>query len=357
VRAQVPVPVITFGRLEPDEAEQVLAAGKADFVAMGRKLLADPDLPSKLAEGRVDDVRPCIYAYRCIGNIALRVPMHCVVNPQAGREHDLALEPAASPRSVLVVGGGPAGLEAARLLAARGHRVTVREASERLGGLLVLAGLVDPLVDRWLGWLLGQVERSGVTIEVGTRVDAASIGDEFDEVVVATGPAWSLPVFPGVERALHVTALGSWLRDDDGSVGEHVVIVDEGKAALSLASLCEQRGRRVTVVGSSGVFAPELGMPGRFELVADLERRGVRLLGPAAVERVDDCSVVVAVEGTTEVVAADTVLLTGGATPATGLAEAVAATGRPVHRIGDCAAVGGIEGATAAALAVAQAIG
>jgi 2,4-dienoyl-CoA reductase (NADPH2) len=95
VRTRVDVPVITFGRFEPDEAEQVLAEGKADFVAMGRKLLADPELPNKLAAGRVDDIRPCIYQYRCIGNIFVKESLHCVANAQTGREHDL---PAAAAR-------------------------------------------------------------------------------------------------------------------------------------------------------------------------------------------------------------------------------------------------------------------
>ncbi|MFA5885373.1 MAG: FAD-dependent oxidoreductase [Acidimicrobiia bacterium] len=357
VRARVSVPVITFGRLEPDEAEETLAAGKADFVAMGRKLLADPDLPRKLERGRVDDVRPCIYAYRCIGNIAIRVPTSCVVNAQTGREHDLRLEPTASPHNVLVVGGGPAGMEAARLLASRGHTVTLREASERLGGLLVTAGLVDPLLDRWLGWLIRQIEQSDVAIEVGTRVEADAITAEFDDIVVATGPVWSPPTLPGADRALHVTALGAWLRDDDDSVGEHVVIVGEGKPAVSLAGLCEQRGRRVAVVGPTGVFAPELGMPGRFELVADLLRRGVHLLGPATVEHVGDRSVTIAAGSGTEDLGADTVVLTTGAAPDTRLADALGATGRPVHAIGDCREVGFVEGATSSALALARSLG
>jgi len=364
VRARVAVPVITFGRLEPDEAEQTLADGDADFVAFGRKLIADPDLPNKLAEGRTDDVRPCIYNYRCIGNIALREPMHCVVNAQSGREHDTVLEPTASPRTVLVIGGGPAGMEGARLLAQRGHRVTLREADTRLGGTLNTAGLVDPLLDRWMGWAIRQLEQSDVTIELGARVEPDAIEADFDEVVVATGGQWIAPPLPGTDRAVLVTDLTDWLRNDDDTgpdiVGKHVVIVGEDKAAISLAKLCEERGRLVTMVGATGVFGQALGLPGRYELVADLRRRGVRMLGPATIDDVDDTTVTVTAGGregaTTDTIDADTVIVTTGLTADRTLADAIAATGRAVHAIGDCNEVGLIEGATRSGLAVARAI-
>jgi 2,4-dienoyl-CoA reductase (NADPH2) len=358
VRARVGVPVITFGRLEPAEAEQVIADGKADFVAMGRKLIADPDLPSKLAEGRADDVRPCIYNYRCIGNIALRTQTSCVINGQSGYEHDRALEPTTSPRAVLVVGGGPAGMEAARLLAQRGHRVTLRERATRLGGTLAAAALVDPLLARYLGWSIRQVEQSAVAIELGATVEPHTVPDHVADIVVATGGAWTRPALPGVDRAMHVTELTDWLRDGGDTVGKHVVVIGEDKAALSLAGLCEQRGRHVTVIGRTGVFGPELGLPGRYELVADLRRRGVVLLGPATVDELGTTSVTLAgaaVDGVTAL-DADTVILTGGLVPDATLADAIAATGRRVHAIGDCRDAGFIEGATRSALEAARAI-
>src|SRR6478752_942987 len=116
VRDAVDVPVITFGRFEPHEAELALAEGRADFVAMGRKLLADPDLPNKLAAGRADDVRPCIYQYRCIGNIFVRDKVACVANAATADGDESSVPPAARPRHLLVVGGGPAGMEVARTL-------------------------------------------------------------------------------------------------------------------------------------------------------------------------------------------------------------------------------------------------
>jgi 2,4-dienoyl-CoA reductase (NADPH2) len=358
VRERVDVPVITFGRLEPAEAERVIADGKADFVAMGRKLLADPELPNKLATGRVDDIRPCIYQYRCIGNIALRTPTRCVVNPATGVEHDLRLEPTRSPRHVLVVGGGPAGLDVARLLAARGHRVTLREASTRLGGTLVDAAAADPILSAYLGWLVREVERAEVTLELGAAVRPDDVPAGVDEIVVATGAAWSAPEVPeGGDQVRSLADLRGWLHDGDGTVGHRVVILGHGKAALSIAELALSRGHQVTVVGSEAYFAPELGLPGRYRLVAELAAGGVQLLTGATVDAVGVDHVDISSGATTERVPADTVVGIAPYAPGAPIADGLRATGLAVHTVGDCRRLGFIEGATADAMQTARAIG
>jgi 2,4-dienoyl-CoA reductase (NADPH2) len=361
-KARVDVPVITFGRFEPDEAEQVLGSGKADFVAMGRKLLADPDLPNKLASGRAGDVRPCIYQYRCIGNIYVSEPLRCVANAAAGREHDLALAPAGSTRHVLVAGGGAAGLEAARLLASAGHRVTLWEASDSLGGVLRHAGCADDVLDRYLGWLVREVEHADVDLEVGRLVDpdnARALGP--DEIVVATGAVWTRPRVPGADEdhVLRVPDLEEWfLGLHETMVGHHVAVVGGGKAGLSIADLCIRRGHDVTIVESSGVFGVELGLPGRFRLVHDLETVGVHLVANATVESIGSRTVQLRRAGEDgpvgEAIRADTVILASGEVPDTRLATALRSAGVPVRAIGDCRAVRHLEGANIDALDVAR---
>ena len=360
VRSRVDVPVITFGRFEPDEAEQVLADGKADFIGMGRKLLADPDLPNKLAAGRVDDIRPCIYQYRCIGNIFVKESLHCVGNAATGREHDLAMGPSATPRRILVVGGGPAGLEAARVLSERGHTVSLWEAATELGGMLRHARHADRLLDRYLGWLVRQVEQAGVEIRLGHAADVDAVGAAgADEVVVATGATWGRLDVPGAGAAhvFTVPGLEGWLRDGGDGVGVDVVLLGGGKAAMSIGMLALARGRSVTIVEPTHVFCTELGLPGRWRLVADIEQAGARLVPNAAVEAIEPHAVRVRVGDAVEGIGADTVIVTAGATPQRVLADQLRAAGIAAHVIGDASGIGRIEGANLDANNLAVALG
>jgi len=360
VRETVSVPVISFGRYEPHEAEQVLADGKADFIAMGRKLLADPDLPNKLRDGRVDDIRPCIYQYRCIGNIFVDKGLRCVGNAETGKEHDYAKQPTANARKVLVIGGGPGGLEAARVLSGVGHSVTLWEASEQLGGMLRYAGRADELLDRYKGWMIRQVEQAGVALEVGKRASVADVkAFGADVVVVATGATWGKPSVPGADRVnvFSVPQLGGWLDADDSTVGKRVAIIGGSKAAVSIGNLCIARGREVAIIEPSNVFVPELGLPGRWRLVPDIEAAGARLVDTATIESIGDAGVVVNIAGASETIPADTVIVVNSVTPQGGLLAELKAAGVDARGVGDCVEVRRIEGANIDAAELAIALG
>ena len=197
IRKAVSIPVIASGRVEPELGDTTISKGEVDFIAMGRKLLADPHLPRKLASGEREKVRPCIYCYTCISAIYMGDQVRCAVNPELGREFEqLAASP--MPKHVVVIGGGPGGMEATRRLRALGHRVTLIERSERLGGTLRFAGLAYEPNERLQTRLRREVSESGADVRLGTEATLeliASLAPE--EVIVATGALRGMPEIPG----------------------------------------------------------------------------------------------------------------------------------------------------------------
>ncbi len=356
VRETVDVPVITFGRFEPAEAEAVLAAGRADFVAMGRKLLADPELPNKLAAGTPERVRPCLYQYRCIGNIFVNSSLACVVNAATGREHEAALPAPRVRRRVLVIGGGASGMETARVLAAAGHAVELRERAAELGGILEAVDGVDPVLAAQLDWLRGEIARSSVTLRVGTSVEPAGVDPAaYDVVVVATGPVWTRPDVPGAERIVTPPELAGWWRAD-GTPATTVAVLGGGKPGLTVATTLAARGHTVTIVEPSAVLGAELGLPGRWRLVADAEALGVAYTTSAEVLAVTGAGVEIRDADGARTVAAATVVTTTRAPGPDDLASALRARGLQVEVVGDAREARGFEGITRDAEAVARAL-
>ncbi len=200
IKAAVRVPVIGVGRIEPAVADRLIAEGKLDFVAMARKLLADPELPAKLAAGRPDLIRPCIYCYTCISQIFLGSHTRCAVNAQTGFEASDPIVPATVRKRVLVIGGGPAGMEAARVAALRGHAVELVEAGDRLGGTVFFSSIVSPDNGPLIDYLAGQLEELGVRVRLGTQASVEFVRRAApDEVVVATGARRGLIDIPGAD--------------------------------------------------------------------------------------------------------------------------------------------------------------
>jgi hypothetical protein len=191
IKAAVPVPVISVGRIEPEIADRVIAQGKLDFVAMARKLLADPELPNKLSAGRARAVRPCIYCYTCISQIFFGRHVRCAVNAQTGYEHEAPIVPlpnGAPRKRVLIVGGGPGGMEAARVAKLRGHEVQLHEAGPRLGGTVFFSSIVYPENGRLIEYLSQEMHDLGIDVRLNskvTRETARALSP--DVIIVATG--------------------------------------------------------------------------------------------------------------------------------------------------------------------------
>jgi 2,4-dienoyl-CoA reductase (NADPH2) len=348
IKRRVGVPVIAVGRIEPEAGEALVRRGEADFVAMGRKLLADPDLPRKLAAGRRAEVRPCIYSYRCVGNVFLTRRVHCSVNPSTGREHELPVAPGRTerPRRVLVAGGGPAGLEVARVAAERGHAVTLFEASRQLGGAALVAGIVEEPIAELVAWLEARVRALGVELRLGERLTAeGAAGSGADTVVVATGARRTRPAAPGADapHVLDLAGLAAALRD--GRLGGgRVAILGGGSIGLEIGEHLAARGSGLAVLEESARFGAPMAPPRLWRALHALRAAGASLLAEARLLAIERDAVVFAdADGKEARVAADHVVLADAGAPDPSLAAALEARGLAAHAVGDCAAPGQLE--------------
>jgi len=217
IKPHVSIPVCVVGRINhPEVAEEILASGKADFVALGRALHADPYWPQKAKEGRVEDIRVCPACMDCSDQLATNLPISCAINPEVGREEELAIKPAFKKKKVLVVGAGPAGMEAARVADLRGHQVILCEKENRMGGQLYYS-TQSPHKKEFgevVRFFEGQLKKSNVDIRLGTEVNTDLIEEiQPDAVIVATGARASIPFTPGIDNPNVHTAIEVLNRD------------------------------------------------------------------------------------------------------------------------------------------------
>ncbi len=353
-KAAIKVPVIVAGRIRsPADAERMIAEGSADIVAMARTWIADPEWANKIIEGREEMIRPCMSCNQaCAGFVFKHIPGSCVLNPTAGREGEMPLNPAptARPKSVAVIGGGPAGMEAARVAAARGHRVTLYEAQDRLGGQMRLAAEAphrEEMKDA-LAWWETELRQRQVDVKLGTKVEAAAEVDA-DEVIWALGATsgptavwrlrpWLHGGIPGSANLPH----GREILAGEKSASGSVLIVDEegGWAAISLAETLADRANVTKVtVATTEVTWGEADLTFTRELAAVTARiraAGIEVIGGVVVEEIDAGSVR-SRDGRT-LGPFDTLVLATGT-----VARAHPEGG---HAVGDCVAPRGIWAAT-----------
>lgn len=338
IKKVVKVPVIAVGKIgDPVLGEQALAQGKADFIAMGRPLLADPELPKKAQEGRLGDIRPCIFCNW--GCLQLRLHSHhmvslCSVNPACGSEAEYRLEPAARPKKVMVVGGGLAGMEAARTLAQRGHRVSLYEASDRLGGQWNLAAACSPEVANLTRYLKKGIKDAGVKVTMSRKVDRKLIeAEKPDAVVIATGARQRIPQAEGVNGANVV--LANDVLSGKAKVGQEVVIIGGRLVGMDTACFLAAQGKKVSVA-SKGQIARDVPSTLKLALKEKLIGLGGRMYPFAKLHSITPKGVNLVCDREILFLKADTVVLAIGSEAENSLVEEIKGTVPELHAIGDC---------------------
>ena len=376
----VSIPLVTSNRINtPEVAEEVLASGAADMVSMARPLLADPDFVVKAAAGRASDINSCIACNQaCLDHVFENKRASCLVNPFACHETELVVTPAATPRRVAVVGAGPAGLSAACVAAERGHKVTLYEAADKIGGQFNLARKIPGKeeFDETLRYFGRRLAAMGVTVELGRRVTAEELrASGFEAVVLATGVVPRKPAIPGIDHPKVLSYLDVIGRDAE--VGARVAIVGAGGIGFDVAELLAERREGGASHPDLAEFMAEWGVdrdawgkgsagrgglteptmptsPRQIMLLqrsprkpggklgkttgwihrTSLRHRGVELLGGVTYVRIDDEGLHIEVEGQRRVLAVDHVVICAGQLPEDGMAAPLREAGVAVHVIG-----------------------
>ena len=371
IREQVDVPVIASHRINtPQVAREMLADGMCDMVAMGRSLIADPDLPEKARSGRDKDIVHCIAcAQGCFDHLFQLKHVECMCNPRAGHERTLVDNQTTQPKTVMVVGGGPAGMSAALAAARRGHRVSLYEKSDRLGGQLFLAAVPPGRVEftALAQDLARQVELAGIPVTYGCDVDTAFIGKSApDAVVLATGAVPIVPPIPGSDLP-HVVQAWDVLADRTVT-GRRVAVLGGGAVGVETALFLAEKGtlsaegvkfllvnraedpetlyqmavrgtRQVTLIEMQKKVGKEIGKSTRWGMMQDLSRIGVDTLTETTVVEIIPDGLTVVRAGQSETLAVDTVVLAAGSKSHNPLEEAVTAMGIECRVVGDAGKV------------------
>jgi len=340
IKAVVRIPVAAMGKIKrPAHAESVISEGQADAVCMTRALLADPELPNKVAEGRPDDIRGCISCLECANTRWKN--RSCTVNPWVGRdEQESAIEQAGDAKDVLVIGGGPAGMAFASLAAERGHHVTLHEASSSLGGTMNI-GILAPHkaeVCELVRYLGHKVVSSGVDVRLGSRLSEDEIlAADQSVLVIATGAVSKRDGIPGADRSLDPRVVLN-----GASIGKKVAIIGGGSTGAETALFLLVRGHQVEMVAKHDDVAAELPYMTHDELIDEIRSLGGTIHFNAKATEIGDGYLAFEVDGASKTLNCNTTVLAIGETSDKGWVDGrgVADQFEVVHSIGDASGPG-----------------
>lgn len=354
IKAKVGVPVFASNRLgNPLVAERALRSGACDMICWGRPLIADPELPNKAKQGRLDEITHCVACNQgCFDVLFTLSPAGCILNPRAGNEEEFVITRAASPKKIVVAGGGPSGMQFAIVSAQRGHDVTLYESSDRLGGQVNLAKAVPGKTEfeNIIADMTNRLAQQGVRIRTNTPLTPAVVQQmDPDVLVVATGARPNRADAPGMNRP-HVVNAWDVLADECCNIGKNVVVVGgnatgcetalyiaamnlpdaetcaflmyhEAESFDVLKDLLHRSGRTITVIDMLDRMATNVGPTSRWPLMKSLKLMGVKLLPKTTLLEIDEASVVVETEGTKRSIPANTVVLAMGVKAVNDLGE------------------------------------
>jgi NADPH-dependent 2,4-dienoyl-CoA reductase/sulfur reductase-like enzyme len=339
IKKALDIPVMTVGRInDPLLADEIIRKEKADLVCMGRGLLADPEMPTKAKEGRLDDIRTCIACNTCMESIFRRGRVECLVNPVLGREKEMAFYPTKKPKKVMVIGGGPGGLNVAWVAARRGHDVHLFEKQSILGGQLLLGSVTDYKKElrSLIKYQKRQIEKYKVKCYLNREVSVDTVKEEDpDVVVVATG---SLPSFPPIE-GLDKDIVVPFADVLDGDLRDPIktVVIGGGPTGCEVAHHLAQNGCPVSIVE----MLPKIGQPlesiTKKVLLKQLQANHVEMLTECRLSRIEDNGVIVTgKDGKERFIQAERVIITIGNRPDSRLYDQIIPLGYETHQIGDC---------------------
>jgi 2,4-dienoyl-CoA reductase (NADPH2) len=314
IRKAVSIPVIAGGRMDPELGEEALRQGRVDFVGLCRRLMADPELPNKVIAGKMDDIVPCVGCLQCMSGVF--TPVRCRVNAAMGREYEYTFKEAAKKKKVLVVGGGPAGMEAARVAALRGHEVSLYDEEPELGGLMNTVGQLrgvefedqPTLID----YFRRQITRLGVKVNLGKEVTTSLVAEiKPDVVILATGGVPRLPDIPGIKGANVVAGPDRRYSPEDyiKLLGERVVIIGGAIQGCELAEVLVRQGKQVTIVDTAAEMGGGMAREIRARLLWWLTQKGVAMMPSVRYEAITDKGLTVTTsEGKRQTIEADTIV-------------------------------------------------
>jgi 2-enoate reductase len=341
VKKVVNIPVTAVGRLEiPEIAESVISQGKADIVALGRGLLADPQWPVKVSTGKIEGIRPCIGCHDgCIGRFMRSRPLSCAVNPACGREISYQLLRAEKTRNVMIAGGGVAGMEAARAAAIRGHKVTLYEKRTSLGGHLLEASVPDFKKDlaRLTDWYKIQLQELGVEVKLGVEVTEDLIaGSRPDSLILATGSLPVRPAIPGLESSNTVTCIE--LLSGEKEAGKKVTVIGGGLVGCEIALWLARQGKQVMIMEmlpelmSGSLPVPQMN---RVMLLDLLDFNGVEVFTGIQIKEISSDGFIISGEHRNSEIRAGTIVLAAGLKSEDKLYKSLIGKVPQIYNIGD----------------------